>query len=361
MIYGSEGIEEAFNKLAEETEKAKRIALRREQSLMDQLSFGKIQYAKSTILDKLVFEYNDRDILVKFSVKYGDREANARIEEFTEWCRGIDGLNVDYSKNIRFRFNVDKQTEAKEILKNVVKKLVEFDKKRYEENQRISDDNTKLHSSLMKLFKEIGLPESYVGYKTKRSRNTSRINYAYRNEISGLIDRTNWDNKFNTDQRDTINRIDNLFNYKLKPVIEDHREKLKQEEEKKKNLDELKLIAQMNVKYKLGNVDDIGDMLYSLLGLDKNLELAYAMERVRNWGLEYTDKVFRVYQSNKWDDDGLVKQMEELYERWHEGEIDDHRVFRDIKYGYDYLYGLVDEELLSDFELVRSKSGVDDY
>lgn len=361
MIYGSEGIEEAFNKLAEETEKVKQIALRREQSLLDQLSFGKIQYSKSTILDKVVFDYRDRDIRVKFSTNYGDREANERIEEFTEWCRGISGITVDYSKNIRFRFDVNKQKEAREILNNVVKKLVEFDKKRYEENQEVSNNNAKLYSSLSKLFDEIGLPTSYLGYKTKRSRTTSRIEYGYRNEISGLINRTNWDNQFSRDARDAESKIDNLFNYKLKQVIEEHHEKLKQEEEKKKNLDELKLIARMNVKYKLGNVDDIGDMLYSLVGLDKNLELAYAMERVRNWGREYTDNVFRVYQSHSWDDNGLVKQMEELYERWHEGDIDDGRVFRDIKYGYDYLYGLVDEELLSDFELVRSKSCVDDY
>ena len=361
MIYGSEGIEEAFNKLAEETEKVKRLALRREQSLLDQLSFGKIQYAKSTILDKIVFEYNDRDILVKFSVKYGDREANARIEEFTEWCRGISGITVDYSKNIRFRFNVDKQAEAKEILKTVVKKLVEFDKKRYEENQKISNDNSKLHSSLTKLFNEIGLPTSYVGYKTKRSSKTTRINYEYTSEISSLIDRTNWDNKFNTDQRDAVNRIDNLFNYKLKQVIEEYHEKVKKEEEKKKEFANLKLVARLSEKYKIENIDDMDELFDSLLNLDQNLNLAYAMERVRNWGLEYTDNVFRVYQSHSWDDNGLVKQMEELYERWHEGDIDDGRVFRDIKYGYDYLYGLVDEELLSDFELVRSKSGVDDY
>lgn len=361
MIYGSEGIEEAFNKLAEETEKAKRIALRREQSLLDQLSFGKLQYAKTTILDKIVFEYKDRDIYVKFSTRYGDHEANKRIEEFTEWCRGIEGLNVDYSKNIRFRFDVTKQKEAREILKNVVNKLSEFDKKRYEENQKISDDNSKLYSSLVKLFSEIGLPTSYVGYKTKRSRNTSRIEYGYRNEISGLIDRTNWDSRFSRDTRDAESRIDNLFSYKLKQVIDEHLAKERVESEKKKQLDELKLIARLNEKYKLGNVDDIGDLFYALLEIDPTLNLAYAMERVRNWGKEYIDNVFRIYNSNDWNDEGLVAEMDELFERWHEGEIDDHRVFRDIKHGYDYLYSLVDAELLTDFELVRAKSGVDDY
>lgn len=361
MIYGSEGIEEAFNKLAEETEKAKRIALRREQSLLDQLNFGKIQYAKTTILDKLVFEYKDRDIYVKFSTRYGDREATSRIEEFTEWCRGIEGLNVDYSKNIRFRFDVNNLKNAREILNNVVKKLVEFETKRYEENQKISDENSNLYSSLVKLFSEIGLPTSYVGYKTKRSRNTSRIEYGYRNEISGLIDRTNWDSKFNNDKREAESRIDNLFSYKLKQVIDEQLAKEREESEKKKQLDELKLIARLNEKYKLGNVDDISDLFYALLEIDNNLNLAYAMERVRNWGKEYIDNVFRIYNSNDWNDEGLVAEMDELFERWHEGDIDDHRVFRDIKHGYDYLYSLVDEELLTDFELVRAKADVDDY
>lgn len=361
MIYVSEGIEEAFNKLAEEAEKAKRIALRREQSLLDQLSFGKLQYAKTTILDKIVFEYKDRDIYVKFSAKYGDREATSRIEEFTEWCRGINGLTVDYSKNIRFRFDVTKQKDAREILKSVVIKLSEFDKKRYEENQKISDDNSKLHSSLTKLFAEIGLPTSYVGYKTKRSRNTSRIEYGYRNEISGLIDRTNWDNRFSRDTRDAESRIDNLFSYKLKQVIDEQLAKERQEEEKKKELVNLKLVARISEKYKLDNVDEMEDLFDALLEKDKNLNLAYTMERVRNWGMEYIDNVFRIYNSNDWDDEGLVSEMDELFERWHEGEIDDHRVFRDIKHGYDYLYNLADAELLNDFELVRAKAEVDDY
>ena len=361
MIYGSDSIESAFKKLGEELEKAKSVALRREQSLLDQLNFGKIQYAKQTILDKIVFEYKDRDIYVKFSTSYGDREAASRVEEFTEWCRGVDGLTVDYSKNIRFRFDVNKQKDAREILKNVVNKLSEFDKRRYEENQKIADENSKLHSSLNKLFEEIGLPTSYVGYKTKRSRNTTRIEYGYRNEISGLIDRTNWDNRFSRDTRDAESRIDNLFSYKLKQVIDEQITKEREESEKKKQLDELKLIARLNEKYKLGNVDDICDLFDVLLEKDNNLNLAYAMERVRNWGMEYIDNVFRIYNSNDWDDEGLVAEMDELFDRWHEGEIDDHRVFRDIKHGYDYLYSLVDAELLTDFELVRSKSGVDAY
>lgn len=361
MIYGSDSIESAFKKLGEELEKAKSVALRREQSLLDQLNFGKIQYAKQTILDKIVFEYKDRDIYVKFSTRYGDREAMSRIEEFTEWCRGVDGLTVDYSKNIRFRFDVNKQKEARNILTTTVTKLAEFDKKRYEENQKISDDNSKLHSSLTKLFAEIGLPTSYVGYKTKRSRNTTRINYGYPNEISGLIDRTNWDSRFSRDTRDAESRIDNLFSYKLKQVIDEQLAKEREQSEKKKQLEELKLIARINEKYKLGNVDDISDLFYALLEIDQTLNLAYAMERVRNWGKEYIDNVFRIYNSNDWNDEGLISEMDELFERWHDGDIDDGRVFRDIKYGYDYLYGLVDEELLSDFELVRSKSGVDDY
>ena len=361
MIYDSDSIESAFNKLNEDVEKVKLIAQRREQSLLDQLSFGKIKYAKATILDKLVFEYKDRDIYVKFSTRYGDHEANKRIEEFTEWCRGIDGLNVDYNKNIRFRFDVNTQKNAREILNSVVMKLVEFDKKRYEENQKISDGNSKLHSSLNKLFDEIGLPKSYVGYKTKRSRNTTRINYEYSNEISSLIDRTNWDYKFNGDKREAESRIDNLFRYKLKQIIDEQLAKERQEEEKKKELVNLKLVARLSEKYKLDNVDEMMDLFDVLLEKDQNLRLAYAMESVRNWGMEYIDNVFSVYHSNNWDDIGLVAEMEALFERWHEGEIDDHRVFRDISHGYDYLYGLVDNDLLSDFELVRSKSGVDEW
>ena len=98
---------------------------------------------------------------------------------------------------------------------------------------------------------------------------------------------------------------------------------------------------------------DIEELLESITGENKYLDLAYAMHSTR---LQWADGFYLVkYALGRFHSKITSVQDQEIFSDVSNcmGE-DDGRVFRDTKWGYDALYTLVPPQLMKDFDIVRN-------
>jgi len=124
--------------------------------------------------------------------------------------------------------------------------------------------------------------------------------------------------------------------------------KLKEEDRKQK------VLVHMRVKYGCDPEDSAGDILDKILEKNKYLHLAHYLLQTRNdWSegfgsAEYGINHFKVETE---EDQQIWDSLNEILE---DEDMDrDGRVFRDTEYGYDYVFGLVeDESLMADYNTI---------
>lgn len=140
------------------------------------------------------------------------------------------------------------------------------------------------------------------------------------------------------------------FSKELKAKIyKEETDKLKIKNEQAK----VQAINYLKVKYDCPYDATDNELLITIIDKDTYLALAYEMEYMRNDWTAFPDRVqFLLGELDQ--NDSLQKliyqELANLVYDWDE----DGRVFRDCQYNYSYIYSLVPEELMKDFELLRN-------
>lgn len=131
--------------------------------------------------------------------------------------------------------------------------------------------------------------------------------------------------------------------------IEDEKLKLEKEELDRKTKRQQDInIAYLIHKYNLGIESTPEDLLEAILKKSQYLMLAHYMQENRSdWsdGPEYVEYGLQQFKVTNNTDEEIVKEISCLVNEW-EG---DGRCFRDCNYNYNILFGMVDTELLEDY------------
>lgn len=137
--------------------------------------------------------------------------------------------------------------------------------------------------------------------------------------------------------------IDNEISEAAK--IEAEKKAEKQKEENLKKLITLAIVYECET--------NIGDVLKAIISRCKYLELADAMYNTRNdWstGFGLVESVLPCFKIENPEDRSIVEELSSILE----GDETDGRIFRDCVYNYSVLYGMVDPQLLADYNEAKS-------
>ena len=239
-----------------------------------------------------------------------------------------------------------------EVIEYAIQRLNENwvkDKEIHERNIPLLEANKALVKEIEAYMLDVGFPTSYSEPDPKsRARFPKRITIlaGWKNDITKNIVISD---KYSEEGFEKL-----LAKWNVELVSAQTKEKYaaeaanrEKEANKKKKIADMKL-ASMLVKYNLGIEDEWEDVLDFILNNDKNLKLAHAMLQTRN---NWSEGFYRVenalgYYSTDTDEERAIYDMvsEACY-----GEERDGRIFRDMKYSYDYLFGLVDDDLMKDY------------
>jgi len=117
--------------------------------------------------------------------------------------------------------------------------------------------------------------------------------------------------------------------------------------EKKRREDSL--FSEMVSKYFLKDSVDWKEILFVIISKDVNLNMADEMLMTRN---DFSNGVKGIRNvAGDILDSNIQEAVLETCENW-DG---DGRTFRDCEYSYDYFFGLVDKDLLEDYQKVSAK------
>jgi len=217
--------------------------------------------------------------------------------------------------------------------------LAEFDKEKHQNNIVKCKSNNETYTALMNLLERIGISNKWIYYN-------------WQSEISGQIPRT-YSSSYLSDlvkkHKDSIQKI---YDTEMKKIEE---EKRKAEEEKKLKEQNRKL-ALLLAKYDLDLDCDWNDLLDEVINKNKYLRLAYYLEKNRNdWnnGCSYAEIGLNGFEVESDKDQEIYDDIIHYIYNW--GDYMDGRCFRDCKYNYSELYGIVaeqDPDLYKDFQVI---------
>jgi len=239
-----------------------------------------------------------------------------------------------------------------EVTEYAIKKLNEAwikDKEIHERNIPLLEANKALIKEIEAYMLDVGFPTSYSEPDPKsRARFPKRITIlaGWKNDITKNIITTD---KYSEEGFEKLLAKWNadLVSAQTKEKYDAEAANREKEALKKKKIADMKL-ASFLVKYNLDVEDEWEDVLDFILDKDKNLKLAHAMYQTRNnWseGFYRVENALNSYAAYT-DEEIAIDEMvsEACY-----GEERDGRIFRDMKYSYDYLFGLVNDDLMKDY------------
>lgn len=230
-------------------------------------------------------------------------------------------------------------------------KLLEEGERISLQNKEIISRNQNKYEKILALFKRLGLPETKrVKDDKSRARYTKYIDVAtnWPNELGGIFPRYN---QWSSLKASLEQAIKHIKQYELSKQQHLDKQKQLQEAEKNKNKEIISL-AELNGKYKLNIEPDALDkqeVLSKLIEQNKYLCLAHFLLANRNdWsdghdlaecGLNFFDS--KSAEVNKGiNDDEISSDIHSCINNW-DG---DGRTFRDTKWNYDVLFGIVKEQ-----------------
>lgn len=224
-----------------------------------------------------------------------------------------------------------------------------------EENREIAEHNQLQRARVYQLMLTLGVREQYSTweYRTSRSRNKTE-----KKQISGFVSdldritpKDNYEDLCKQIEQ-KYRQIEKFGEAKLKEAESKRREKEKVEQEQRR----VKELALLQAKYTPDTADsDIHDIIEEIVSKNKYLRLAYYLEKNRgSWvdGYDYAETGLSGFTVETKIDKEIEKELSEII---YDDDPDiDGRVFRDCKYNYDVLYGMVDDEqLLKDLDKAR--------
>jgi len=213
-------------------------------------------------------------------------------------------------------------------------------------NEPALENNKQLVKTIHDFMSNIGINKTYSAsyYKTERSRTktheTRRAGYV--SDISRLI---TTDDGFQEADRDYKAMLQDIDKYVLEKETE-KKNREKQEEAIAKAELSTRLLGAMQERY--GLTGEWEDVLEHLLNLDKYLSLAHGMWRNRcdwNDGFHFAESALARFHAETDQDKEIADDVSSAIDEW-DG---DGRVFRDIEWNYDRIFGLVPEGLLGDY------------
>lgn len=235
-------------------------------------------------------------------------------------------------------------------IEKLVDKYIDDCEKVYEYNKEVIRHNLLIQKKVSLFMEEIGIPSSFTHsyYKTSRSsRMTEESRKAgYLEDLGRLMETS----QISVPNRDSLLRyFRDKYNTVRKECVDKERE---QQEEMNKKKD-IHKIALLRAKYTPDNAcSSNSEIKDAILMRDKYLSLAYSLEISRCTH----DQSHAEEGLNKFEVDEGSANDKEIYEDIRKC-IDcsayghDGRIFRDCKWNYDVLYGMVkDATLLKDLE-----------
>ena len=216
------------------------------------------------------------------------------------------------------------------------------------------ENNQKVREKISQIMKDIGILNNYSTseFKTQRSRTKTTTTHSagYLGDLQRNVPVSDESERMLTLIKSAVDTYKRHADT-LKASI---RKELQEAEKTEKAKKEILAKARLQVKYNLDEDFEWSDVLDVLDKKDKYFMLARAMEDTRNdWNdgygrVQYTISAFEV----ETDEDKEI--FESIHELAYESEDIDGRVFRDCEFNYSFLYGKVSEEILNDYETLKS-------
>lgn len=224
----------------------------------------------------------------------------------------------------------------------------------HEANLPAIENNQKVREKISQIMKDIGIPNNYYTseFKTQRSRTKTTTTHSagYLGDLQRNVPVSDESERMLTLIKSAVESFKRHADT-LKASI---RKELQEAEKTEKAKKEILAKARLQVKYNLDEDFEWSDVLDVLDKKDKYFMLARAMEDTRNdWNdgygrVQYAISAFEV------DTEEDKEIFESIHELAYESEDIDGRVFRDCEFNYSFLYGKVSEEILNDYETLKS-------
>lgn len=224
----------------------------------------------------------------------------------------------------------------------------------HEANLPAIENNQKVREKITQIMKDIGIPSNYSTseFKTQRSRTKTTTTHAagYIGDLQRNIPVSDESERMLT----LIKSAVDSFKRHADTLKANIRKELQEAEKTEKAKKEVLAKARLQVKYNLTEDFEWSDVLEVLDNKDKYFKLARAMEETRNdWNDGY-GRVQYAISGFEVDTEEDKEIFESIHELAYESEDIDGRVFRDCEYNYSFLYGKVSEEILNDYETLKS-------
>lgn len=215
------------------------------------------------------------------------------------------------------------------------------------------ENNQKVREKITQIMKDIGIPNNYSTseFKTQRSRTKTTTTHSagYLGDLQRNVPVSDESERMLT----LIKSAVDTFKRHADTLKANIRKELQEAEKTEKAKKEILAKARLQVKYNLDEDFEWSDVLDVLDSKDKYFALARSMEAVRNdWNdgfgpVEWAISKFTVETEED-------KEIEACIQDLLESEEQDGRIFRDCEFNYNFLFSKASEEILIDYETLKS-------
>jgi hypothetical protein len=215
-----------------------------------------------------------------------------------------------------------------------------------EENEKISEHNQLQRSRVYQLMETIGIREWYSTFEYKTSRSRTKTEIKHKAGFVSDLDRITPNDNYEQLCKQVEQKYEQIKRFGEHKLKEAEAERAKKEAEEKEKLQQREL-ALLQAKY---TPDDANSEIYEIvdviLSKNKYLMLAYWLEKNRgDWsdGYGYAETGLDGFSVETDTDREIEKELSDLV---YDYEDVDGRIFRDCKWNYNVLYGMVEDEQL---------------
>ncbi len=283
----------------------------------------------SSILKNDIFKYS-RETLSNSGIYVSYRYSSH------DECKTIEQIEKRYNDLMKVLSSFDVQ-------KNKIK----------DDNIVIIEHNKKVISKIRQFMKIVGISDTYSEIDSKsRARIPKHITKraGYLQDIERVIKTTDYglvslENKVKTIKES----LTKWYNNSIDKIKTENDIKLKQENK----INHEKLLAVLKVKYNISFECEEDVIIETILSKCKYLKLAhYLLKNRMDWndGPYYASIGIDGFVIETEEDSYILDEISSNLHEW-DG---DGRIFRDCKYSYDYLFSLVNEDLLKDYNSLIS-------
>ncbi|RPK31787.1 hypothetical protein [Paenibacillus xylanexedens] len=352
-VWESQSIDKNFDEIAKEIEKMRELTTSKFKKLEESTGLAKIQHLTSLKLAEFKVRrsehrdgwYNDKPIL---RVEWNSYD----IDKLVQQGGLLNGVNYKENWHYTYVFFDENKNDGLEKMIGFINAIADTDKDIHIKNVEKVKSNKETETRVFDLLKQVGIRNSYYGYKTGRSRNTTELYYNFTSEIRKQIPTQYSENRLEELKKSLIDQIKKIWNDELYKMKQERVKKEKEEKEKEYN----KMLALLLAKYDLELTDSWSELNEAIIDRNKYLRLAHSLEMNRNdWteGYSHAECGLNSFTTESDLDRKIYNDISSyMFDKW-DG---DGRVFRDCEYNYDVIYGIAaneDPQLYKDYQTVQ--------